>query len=145
MKINTFLNKKLNIKIRNNTIIIIILVALLIVLGVYWQSKRKSIIEGNSVFDAIKNKTLDNMSFINEAVGGTEGGDDIQKQINLITQNKRYQFTKKMAIIYTQKNIYNQEKWVKFLDNNKKKDDLCDAYLQGRYFISKINKYDLNF
>jgi len=81
MKINTFLNKKLNIKIRNNTIIIIILVALLIVLGVYWQSKRKSIIEGNSVFDAIKNKTLDNMSFINEAVGGTEGGDDIQKQI----------------------------------------------------------------
>jgi len=71
--------------------------------------------------------------------------DDIQKQINLITQNKRYQFTKKMAIIYTQKNIYNQEKWVKFLDSNKKKDDLCDAYLQGRYFISKINKYDLNF
>ena len=50
--------------------------------------------------------------------------------------SKRYQLTKKMAIIYTRDIIKDDELWLQFLNNNNKKDDLCDSFLQGLYFIN---------
>ena len=69
---------------------------------------------------------------------------DLNKQIdNLKDKTKKYKFTKECAIIYTNK-ILNENKdssWIEFLNNNKKKDDLCDCYLQGIYFINNLNKF----
>jgi len=51
-----------------------------------------------------------------------------------IKKSKRYSFTKKISIEYCNKLI--NKKWQKYLSKFSKKDDLCDAYLQGyTYFI----------
>ena len=50
---------------------------------------------------------------------------------------------KQSAIIYTNKilNLNNEKKWIDFLNTQNKKDDLCDSYLQGLYFINNKNKF----
>lgn len=49
--------------------------------------------------------------------------------------DKQYKLTKNLAITYTN-SILNNTKWIDYLNNYKKKDDLCDAFLQGYYHIN---------
>ena len=69
---------------------------------------------------------------------------DINKEIDMLKdKSKKYKFTKDSSVIYTRK-ILNENKdneWISFLDSNSKKDDLCDSYLQGLYFVNNINKF----
>ena len=65
--------------------------------------------------------------------------DNIQKEINALPKNKQYKYTKDMAVVKTKQLIKNNDKWTNFLSSNSKKDDLCDCYLQGLFFIN--NKY----
>lgn len=69
---------------------------------------------------------------------------DINKEIDALKdKSKKYKFTKQTAVIYTQKilNENNDAEWSNFLENSNKKDDLCDSYLQGLYFIKNTNKF----
>jgi hypothetical protein len=51
--------------------------------------------------------------------------------------NDNYEITKLLAIKYTQILMEKRGTWLKHLDKYKKKDDLCDALLQGYYYLYK--------
>ena len=56
-------------------------------------------------------------------------------------KSKKYKLTKESSIIYTNKLLTNNKEnnWIDYLQKSKKKDDLCDCYLQGIYFINSKN------
>ena len=66
---------------------------------------------------------------------------DTAKLIKLKKENetKSYKLTKELGIKYCINLITHLDEWLLFFNNNKKKDDLADAFLQGAYF------YDNNF
>jgi hypothetical protein len=51
---------------------------------------------------------------------------------------KKYKLTKTLSIQYTKQLLNCDEKQLEYLDLYKKKDDMCDAYLQGRYYLEYI-------
>lgn len=51
--------------------------------------------------------------------------------------NKKYKLTKELSIKYCLKLLKQQPEWIEFLDKFKKKDDLCDSFLQGVYYLNK--------
>ena len=53
---------------------------------------------------------------------------------------KKYKLTKALGIEYTKKLI--DENQLTYLELYKKKDDICDAYLQGRYYLEFIRNKD---
>ena len=68
--------------------------------------------------------------------------DNIQAEIKkLKDQGKKYKFTKNTAIVYTRNLLKDDSDWLAHLNKHKKKDDLCDSYLQGVYFINNVNKF----
>lgn len=50
-------------------------------------------------------------------------------------EDKKYKMTKALGIQYTKKLLENDHEQLEYLDFYKKKDDLCDAYLQGLYYL----------
>ena len=67
---------------------------------------------------------------------------DLNKEIDkLHDKSKKYKLTKESSIIYTNKLLINNKEnnWIEYLQKSKKKDDLCDCYLQGIYFINSKN------
>ena len=56
-------------------------------------------------------------------------------------ESKKYKFTKNVGIIYTKDILKGQDNWLDFLDSSKKKDDLCDSFLQGLYFYDNITRF----
>ena len=67
----------------------------------------------------------------------TEG--ESKKLITLKASNeaKAYKMTKELGIKYCKELISHLPDWLKVLDGHKKKDDLCDAFLQGAYYYEK--------
>lgn len=55
---------------------------------------------------------------------------------------KKYRLTKDLAIEYTRRLLEDTPIQIEFLDVFKKQDDLCDAYLQGRYYLEYIRKWN---
>ncbi|XWV25160.1 mg437 protein [Tupanvirus deep ocean] len=51
---------------------------------------------------------------------------------------KKYKLTKALGIQYTRQLLNSDEEQLDYLDLYKKKDDICDAYLQGRYYLEFI-------
>ena len=51
---------------------------------------------------------------------------------------KKYKLTKALGIQYTKQLLNSDEEQLDYLDLYKKKDDICDAYLQGRYYLECI-------
>ena len=49
---------------------------------------------------------------------------------------KSYKITKQLGIKYCLENIKCSQEWTIFFNNNKKKDDLADSFLQGIYFYN---------
>lgn len=65
--------------------------------------------------------------------------------IEVLTGKKgkdKYKMTKQLGEKYTRILLNNEKDMIKHMDTNKKKDDLCDAYLQGYYYLSK--KFSIN-
>jgi len=52
-------------------------------------------------------------------------------------ESKAYKLTKELSVKYTKELITQMPEWVQFLNNQKKKDDLADALLQGLYYYEK--------
>jgi hypothetical protein len=48
-----------------------------------------------------------------------------------------YEITKKLGIKYTITLLENRTNWLEYLDTVTKKDDPCDAFLQGYYHLFK--------
>jgi hypothetical protein len=51
--------------------------------------------------------------------------------------NKKYKMTKELSVTYTKKLLDGNNTLLEHLNSHKKKDDLCDAYLQGYYYLTK--------
>ena len=51
--------------------------------------------------------------------------------------SKAYKLTKELSVKYSKELITGMTEWVKFLNEQKKKDDLADALLQGLYYYEK--------
>ncbi|AKI79222.1 holliday junction resolvase [Acanthamoeba polyphaga mimivirus] len=59
---------------------------------------------------------------------------------------KKYKLTKALGIQYTKQLLNNEQEQLDYLSLFEKKDDLCDAYLQGRYYLEFImDKTDKNY
>nr|AEX62863.1 hypothetical protein mv_L658 [Moumouvirus Monve] len=56
---------------------------------------------------------------------------------------KKYKLTKNLSIEYTRKLLSNDKEQLDYLSLHQKEDDMCDAYLQGRYYLEFI-KYKEN-
>lgn len=52
-------------------------------------------------------------------------------------ESKAYKLTKELSVKYTKEIIQHLPEWLLHLNTFKKKDDLCDAFLQGCYFYEK--------
>lgn len=50
--------------------------------------------------------------------------------------NEIYKLTKELAVKYTKILLKDDKKWLDHLEKYKKKDDLCDAYLQGYHYLN---------
>ena len=62
-----------------------------------------------------------------------------QKVFKKKTDSKeKYKLTKALGIKYTKQLLKNSPEWLEHLAKYKKQDDLCDAYLQGRYYLEFI-------
>ena len=68
---------------------------------------------------------------------------EINNKDEITKIKSKYTRNKKLAIEYTnwilQNRINNYEELNKYFNNNKKKDDLADAFLQGLYYINLSN------
>ena len=53
-------------------------------------------------------------------------------------EKKKYKLTKELGIKYTKQLLFNNPEQLEYLDLFKKQDDLCDAYLQGRYYLQYL-------
>lgn len=64
---------------------------------------------------------------------------EIKKIVLAKTTNdsKAYKLTKDLSVKYTKELINHLPTWLTFLNEQKKKDDLCDAFLQGAYYYEK--------
>lgn len=64
--------------------------------------------------------------------------DNTIKTLSKTADNKKYKLTKQLGIQYCKQLIKHDEENLKFLGTQKKKDDLCDAFLQGAYYLSLV-------
>jgi hypothetical protein len=55
---------------------------------------------------------------------------------------QKYKLTKELSIEYTLQLLADDPDMLLLLDCHKKKDDLCDSYLQGIYYLKILKKYD---
>ena len=64
---------------------------------------------------------------------------EIKKIVLAKTTNdsKAYKLTKDLSVKYSKELINHLPSWLAFLNEQKKKDDLCDAFLQGAYYYEK--------
>lgn len=89
-----------------------------------------------------KKGLLDNIYYLSPSNKIKVKNDDVDKELAKIkNESKKYKFTKNIGVIYTKDILKGQDKWLNFLDINKKKDDLCDSFLQGLYFYDNINRF----
>lgn len=49
--------------------------------------------------------------------------------------DKKYKLTKQLSVQYTKQLLSKETEWLNHLDSYKKKDDLCDAFLQGYHYL----------
>ena len=62
-----------------------------------------------------------------------------------LTCKSSYTRRKKLSILHTQYLLKDNEEKLKYLNNHKKKDDLCDTYLQALYFVKNKKKFKYQY
>ena len=111
---------------------------------------QKVLIENQPHFNTLKMKSITNTLFDYFLIRG-----QIDKKINLnevlfcspsnklkakdnklvVSKKNKYKLNKELSIKYTKELLSDQPLMLEVLDEFKKKDDVCDAYLQGRYYL----------
>lgn len=68
-----------------------------------------------------------------------DNGESIQVVIykKELNESKAYKLTKELSVKYAKELVKSIPEWFDFLNNQKKKDDLADALLQGLYYYEK--------
>jgi hypothetical protein len=66
--------------------------------------------------------------------------EDDNNELNNVNENKKYKLIKNLGIKYCVDYLKHDNKWLEFLNNHKKKDDLCDSFLQGLYYYDLKKK-----
>ena len=83
-----------------------------------------------------QNNRIKNVSYISATNKLKEAYQKVDLSNIKMPVNKKAQ-RKKLGIIYTKELLQNQPEQLNILNNHNKKDDLCDSYLQGLYYIEK--------
>lgn len=86
--------------------------------------------------DHVHGVNLDFVKFINPSNKLKINGDNTLAVFKANKdETKKYKLTKQLGIQYTRQLLCNDPFQLEYLNMYKKKDDLCDAYLQGRYYL----------
>ena len=83
---------------------------------------------------------IDKINFISPSNKLKVNNDQTLETLTKTADDKKYKMTKTLAEQYTKILLNKDIKWTNHLISYKKKDDLCDAYLQGYYYM--YNKLD---
>jgi hypothetical protein len=95
----------------------------------YFVSKK---VYQNADIKTIQFISAKNKLKINEENTNRELADD-----KLQTKKEKYTKRKDLGELYTAELLKDNKKWLDHLKSHKKKDDLCDAFLQGYHFLMK--------
>jgi len=83
-----------------------------------------------------KTNRIKNVNYISATNKLKEAYKKIDISVHKMPVNAKAQ-RKKLAIIYTKELLQNQPDKLNILETHCKKDDMCDSYLQGLYYINK--------
>ena len=89
------------------------------------------------IVDKTKNSKIKFVKYISPSNKLKIDSDKTIKTLGNAGEDKKYKITKSLGIEYTKILINNDKFFYDFLNKEKKKDDLCDAYLQGVYYLNK--------
>jgi len=94
------------------------------------------------ILNGIMNKTIKNVNFISPSNKLKLNENNTLEVLSKTSDGQKYKMTKSLGIKYCKQMIQHDKDNLKKLETYKKQDDLCDAFLQGAYFINKniINK-----
>ena len=89
----------------------------------------------------IKNKNISNILLVNASNKLKVYKGKLTEEDKILMNNikDKYKKNKNLSIIHTKYYLSENKEFYDFFMNNKKKDDLADAYLMCKYFINKIN------
>lgn len=79
---------------------------------------------------------IKNINYISATNKLKEAYKKVDISLHKMPENAKAQ-RKKLAIIYTKELLKDQPDKLAILENHNKKDDMCDSYLQGLYYINK--------
>lgn len=87
----------------------------------------------------ITNSKINKVKFMSPSNKIKVVNDEENKSLILLKDNetKLYKLTKELGIKYCKMMINHLPEWLEFLEKQKKKDDLADAFLQGAYYFEK--------
>ncbi|VVU94919.1 hypothetical protein CPAV1605_644 [seawater metagenome] len=89
------------------------------------------------IVDKKNNSTITSVKYISPSNKLKVDADNTIKTLSKTADNKKYKLTKQLGIQYCKQLIQHDQVNLDFLATQKKKDDLCDAFLQGAYYLTK--------
>jgi len=89
------------------------------------------------IIDKKNNSTIKEVKYISPSNKLKVNADNTIQTLSKTTDNQKYKMTKQLGIQYCKQLISHDEQNLLLLESYKKKDDLCDAFLQGAHYISK--------
>ena len=90
------------------------------------------------IIDKKGNSQIDEVLFMCPSNKLKVDNDNTIKILSKTKENQKYKLTKSLGIKYCKQLIKHDKNNLEFLNSHKKKDDLCDSFLQGCYYLSKL-------
>lgn len=88
----------------------------------------------------INDSKVQNLQFICPSNKLKIDNDNTVKMLSKTSDGKKYKITKELGIKYCKRLLKNEPEKLAYLEKFKKKDDLCDAFLQGVYYLDFYKK-----
>src|SRR4029078_6956345 len=90
------------------------------------------------LIDKVNNSIVSNVIFKSPSNKLKVNEDNTIEVYKQKKDENKYTLTKELAMEYTEKLLKDDQKWLDHLNKYKKKDDMCDCYLQGYYYLTKL-------
>ncbi len=102
----------------------------------------KQFIDIQTTYDDIKDdqiwtKTKVDPTFLKKIGKTTKDSTDDKKKTEVSQKKVVYEITKELSLMYTDILLENKKGTLDILSNYKKKDDMCDAFIQGYHYVFK--------